>query len=528
MKRSTKNKRSRSRRYWTNRALKLSEMQHQRIDVMTAELADAWQRSINDVKKDIESWYLRFSSEQGMDLADARKTLDSRSMKALRMDLKEFERKAKANNDGKWTKELQAASARVHLTRLQQIQLQMRNRLYEIYHQTADTTSAAIRDTYTNERYHNEYLRQRNEGKFSDFSKIPERQLNTVLKQPWSSDGKAWSSRIWDSREKLAGELQGELTRVLLQGKSPTEAGKRLAKKMGTGEYQALRLVNTECTYAQSLADVDSFKSMDVDKVQYLATLEAHTCDTCGALDGQVFTLKDVAPGITAPPIHPNCRCTLVPYFEDDDSDRWMRDPSTGKGSQTGGMTYSQWEKKYLIGQNNGKIDIEIDAVTPCLVRMKDGKLVNTTIEPITIEKGQFSDWEFDWYKASQKPDMQVYALKADGDERVQGLISLKQDRENLSYFVDAVESAPWNNKHHKNFKSKTYEGVGPHLFAYACKRSFEDEYGGFVHFYAKSGLVEYYKKTLGALQIGNSQKMYIDSTYAERLVNVYYGKRKG
>ena len=84
MKRSTKNKRSRSRKYWTNRALKLSEMQHQRIDVMTAELADAWHRSINDVKKDIESWYLRFSSEQGMDLADARKTLDSRSMKALR------------------------------------------------------------------------------------------------------------------------------------------------------------------------------------------------------------------------------------------------------------------------------------------------------------------------------------------------------------------------------------------------------------------------------------------------------------
>ena len=115
-----------------------------------------------------------------------------------------------------------------------------------------------------------------------------------------------------------------------------------------------------------------------------------------------------------------------------------------------------------------------------------------------------------------------------DSDERRRNSQYYDGANNRIAYFVDVVESAPWNNKHHKNFKSKTYEGVGPHLFAYACKRSFEDEYGGFVHFYAKSGLVEYYKKTLGALQIGNSQKMYIDFTYAERLVNVYYEKRKG
>ena len=74
-----------------------------------------------------------------------------------------------------------------------------------------------------------------------------------------------------------------------------------------------------------------------------------------------------------------------------------------------------------------GKIDTEIDAIIPCLIRMKDGEIVNTTMEPITVKKVQFSDWEFDWYKVAQKPDMQVYALKADGDERVQGLISMKK-----------------------------------------------------------------------------------------------------
>lgn len=359
-----KEKAKRSREYWKKRALEFSKQQSQKLDRMNAELAEAWQKSMNDVQKDIESWYVRFSDEQGMSLADAKKVLDTRSMKALRMDLKEFEEKARANSDGQWTKELQAASARVHLTRLQQIQLQMRNRLYEIYHQTEDVTAGAIRDAYTNEYYHNEYLNQQRAGKFSEIAQIPDDQLDTLLKQPWASDGKTWSSRIWESRDKLADQLQGELTRVLLQGKSPAEAGKRLARKMNVGEYQALRLVNTECTYAQSLADKESFKNMGIDKVQYLATLEAHTCDTCGELDEKVFDRKDAIPGVTAPPMHPNCRCTLIPYFEDETSDRWMRDPDTQKGKMVRAVDFPAW-KKAFVDDKTGEVAMRLNINPP-------------------------------------------------------------------------------------------------------------------------------------------------------------------
>jgi SPP1 gp7 family putative phage head morphogenesis protein len=379
-----KEKVARSREYWKRRATELSKEQNQKIDKMTAELAEAWEKAINDVQKEIEAWYARFGSEQGMSLADARKVLDARSMKALRMDLKEFEAKARENDDDRWTKELKAASARVHLTRLQQIELQIRNRLYEIYHKTEDTTSAAIRDMYTNERYHNEYLRQQKEGKFSDLAKIPEKQLDTVIKKPWASDGKVWSSRIWDSREKLAGQLQGELTRVLLQGKSPAEAGKRIAKKMGVGEYQALRLVNTECTYAQSLADKDSFKNMNVKKVQYLATLESNTCGTCGELDGKVFELKDATPGVTAPPMHPNCRCTLVPYFEDETSDRWMRDPDTQKGRMVRQIDFPTW-KEAFVDDKTGEVAMRLN-ITPPTDKFIE-KLAKEQGKPYTLGK---------------------------------------------------------------------------------------------------------------------------------------------
>lgn len=334
--------------YWRKRALALTRMQHNKIDQMSQELSEAWERAIHEVEKEIEAWYSRFANEQGMSLQDAKKALDSRSMKALRMDLKEFEEKAKANYDGRWTKELQAASARVHLSRLEAIQLQIRHHLYDIYRQSQTTTAKAIVDTYTNEVYQNEYLKQSLEGKFSDIQKIPIKQVEEVLQKPWASDGRNWSNRLWDNREKLTAELQGELTRVLLQGKSPAEAGKRIASKMGVGKSQALRLVNTECTYAQTLADKNSFQDMGVKKVQFLATLEAHTCEICGELDEKIFLVNEAAPGITAPPIHPHCRCTLVPYFEDMKGERWMRDPDTEKGSYVEDMTFEEWKEKYV------------------------------------------------------------------------------------------------------------------------------------------------------------------------------------
>lgn len=122
---------------------------------------------------------------------------------------------------------------------------------------------------------------------------------------------------------------------------------------------------------------------------------------------------------------------------------------------------------------------------------------------------------------------MRIYALKADGDERVQGLISMKKKESNKAYFIDVVESAPWKNKHHKKFKSKVYEGVGAHLFAYACKRSRDDGLDGFVYFDAKSKLIDYYRFKLGAVQVGGSQRMYIPKDSAERLVARYYENKK-
>ncbi|MBQ5334041.1 MAG: hypothetical protein J6K92_12415 [Oscillospiraceae bacterium] len=170
-------------------------------------------------------------------------------------------------------------------------------------------------------------------------------------------------------------------------------------------------------------------------------------------------------------------------------------------------------------------IDIEVDALTPCLVQVKTGKVIQTSIEQIHPNKNDLKDWEFDW-SLPEKNGYTVYALKAYGDSRIQGLIATKADSSNYAVNIDIVEAAPHNNIHNrKNIgKTKEYDGVGGHLFAEACKQSKEAGYDGYVFFEAKNNLIPHYQKTLGAVQIGSSQRMYIDERSALKLINKYYG----
>lgn len=175
-------------------------------------------------------------------------------------------------------------------------------------------------------------------------------------------------------------------------------------------------------------------------------------------------------------------------------------------------------------GSKSGKINIEIDTLTPCLLNTKTGKVVQTTVEQIHPKKSDFKEWEFDWSKP-EKEGYSVYALKADGDARIQGMVALMDNPKNMAFAIDIVEAAPHNSPHNKNFSgNKEYEGVGGHLFAEACRQSNEKGYDGFVTFVAKTKLIDHYKQTLGAIQIGNTQNMYINETEAKKLIDHYYG----
>lgn len=184
--------------------------------------------------------------------------------------------------------------------------------------------------------------------------------------------------------------------------------------------------------------------------------------------------------------------------------------------------TVKNIDKSYLKGYNKNRkgsialVDIQIDKVTDCLVDKSTGEEVNTAVSLITPTKKDFKDWLFDWTKP-KKDGEKVYSLFVEGSDVVQGLVSMKFEYGGV--FVGIVESAP----HNKGLNGK-YEGVGAHLFAIACKEA-QDNGMDVVFFDAKTNLIPYYRKILGAEQIGSSQRMLIEGEAFENLIRIYFKK---
>ena len=156
------------------------------------------------------------------------------------------------------------------------------------------------------------------------------------------------------------------------------------------------------------------------------------------------------------------------------------------------------------------------------LKRLSDNVKVRAVIKEIKYSKNEFKKWLFDWSK-TEKNGYKILALYVEGDNRIQGAISIRENLQNMSIEIDIVESAPFNSSYNKKVKDKEYNEVGICLFTEVCKRSFEIGYDGYVEFIAKSNLVKYYMDNMRAIPI-DAQRMYINTSGAKWLIEKYYG----
>ncbi|MCC6726803.1 MAG: hypothetical protein IT258_20035 [Saprospiraceae bacterium] len=153
------------------------------------------------------------------------------------------------------------------------------------------------------------------------------------------------------------------------------------------------------------------------------------------------------------------------------------------------------------------------------ILHRQSGKLLPTSVLKVSAaELAQLSStWLFDWKREIASSEVFKLVL-TENPEKVQGLISMEERR---GYFhVYLIENAP----HNRGMK-KEYEGVAGNLFAFACLRSLEKGYGGYISFEAKTELIDHYQKALGAQRIGNSIRMFIDEARATELINLYFSK---
>jgi hypothetical protein len=75
---------------------------------------------------------------------------------------------------------------------------------------------------------------------------------------------------------------------------------------------------------------------------EYLFIMNGAGCEHCSDLDGKRFKVSEMEIGKNAPPLHPNCRCSIAPYEDSAEYDEWL------ENLENGGTT-EEWEKQKAV-----------------------------------------------------------------------------------------------------------------------------------------------------------------------------------
>lgn len=348
--------------YWKQRFTQLEAAQNRKGAGAYLEIEKQYKAAQNELEAQIARWYQRFADSNGISLAQAKQWLKGQDLAEFKWDVKEYIKYGKENAiNGAWMQELENASSKFHISRLEALQIQTQNSLETMFAQQMGTMKKALSDVYANGYYHTAYAVQQGFGLGWDIAGLDQAQIEKVLSKPWAVDGYNFSTRIWNSKTKLIGEVHNELSKNLLTGADPQKAIDSLAKKMGTSKSNAGRLVMTEQAYFSSAAQKDCFNDLDVEEYEIVATLDSHTSDICRSLDGKVFKMSDYKPGVTAPPFHVCCRSTTAPHFKDnfDAGERAARGADGKTYYVPDDVTYSEWKKAFVDGDKSGFAEVQ-------------------------------------------------------------------------------------------------------------------------------------------------------------------------
>lgn len=319
-------------------------------------LETEYMKAQQEIEKQIRSWYQRFADNNEISLEEARKWLTKSELDELKWNVQEYIKYGEDNEVfHMWNKQLENASAKYHVSRLELLKLQTQQSIEVLFGNHLDSVDGLMKDIYSNGYYHSMFEVQKGFNVGWNIASVDDRKLEKLISKPWAADGKNFSERIWGDKNKLINEMHTELTQMCMLGKSPDQAIKNIAKKMNTSKNNAGKLVMTEAAYFSSVSQKDCFNDLDVEKYEIVATLDSHTSAICQEMDGKIFKMNEYDPGTTAPPFHPWCRTVTVPAFEDEFEigERAARGEDGKTYFVPSNTKYPDW-KKFFVDEPDG------------------------------------------------------------------------------------------------------------------------------------------------------------------------------
>ena len=342
--------------YWVNRSEATIIGGEKSILEYELELKKAYESASAQIEKEIQAFYSKYAKDNEISLSEARRRLKPSEKKSFNTQAKMYLDEIAKMDSTPMTKEymshLRRLSGKAYMSRLDELNNNIRYNIEKLY----AGQSASLRRTL-NEGYEDGYYRTmfnaQDQAKLGvSFTTPGKKTVEAASKEKWL--GQNYSDRIWTNKNKLVEQLDQILSREFVRSKGPASVARTLSQKLDVSYNNAKRLARTEMNYISNKATMQAYTDNGIGEYEYVATLDARTSDICRELDGKTFPIKEASPGINWPPLHPNCRSTTIPYFEDDDigkaaDDRIARaKDGRGKSIKLGqDVSFFEWVEEY-------------------------------------------------------------------------------------------------------------------------------------------------------------------------------------
>ena len=300
-----------SQTYWKNREAEQRKHNIRDEAEYQKHIREIYQNMIDEIEKEINGFYGRYASKEGITLAEAKK-------RAAKADIEALGRKA-----ARYVKDKDFSQQANDEMRLYNMTMKV-NRLELLKAQIGLEMVSGFDEL---QKYYEEILTERTVSEFERQAGILGKTIQNNAKAAdaivnASFHNATYSDRIWMYQDMLKNELSSLLQTGLIQGQNPRRLATHLRKRFGVSQTNAERLLITELARVQTEAQKQSFERNGFEEYTFLALGDA--CPICKALDEKHFKVAKMMPGTNAPPMHPRCRCSVAAHEDSEDYEAWL------------------------------------------------------------------------------------------------------------------------------------------------------------------------------------------------------------
>lgn len=291
--------------YWKKREDEARRIYLEQEKNYDEEISRIYNRMLKDVQLQINGFFGRYASSEGISVAEAKARADA-------MDVADFAEKAKKYVQTRdFSREANEALKLYNLTmKVNRLELLKANIGLEMC--AGFDEMQKYFDTILVDRVQEECERQ--SGILGETIKSNAKMAKSLVGA--SFNNASFSDRIWMYQGMLRSELSSLLEQGIVQGKHANELARHLEKRFGVSKFSAQRLMRTEMARVQTEAQKQSFEQIGYKQYIFIAEHDSRTCEVCASLDGLVFDNAKMMPGTNASPMHPMCRCSTAAYMD--------------------------------------------------------------------------------------------------------------------------------------------------------------------------------------------------------------------